>query len=239
MNYSWNWSILFQEPYFGWLLAGLALTLVISLSAIALALIVGCFVGIVGAVPARIARIFAGTYISLFRNIPLLLQLFLWFFVLPELLPADWGRWLKRDLPYPDTITSILALGLFTAARVAVQVRAGIAAVSRGQRMAACASGMTGSQVYRLVILPQVLRVILPPLTSEFLAVFKNSAVALTIGVFELTAQTRQIESYTFQGFEAFTAATFTYLLVALLVTGGMHLLELRVALPGSTGRRS
>ena len=110
----------------------------------------------------------------------------------PELLPSRWGFWLKRDLPFPELWTSILALGLFTSARVAVQVGSGITAVSIGQRMAAVASGMSAAQTYRCVLLPQAFRIVLPPLTSDFLTVFKNSALALTIGVFELTAQSRQ-----------------------------------------------
>ena len=239
MNYSWNWSILIQQPYLGWLVSGLELTLVISISAWALALIAGTMVGVIGSFPHRVPRAMAATYVGLFRNIPLLLQLFLWFFVVPELLPDGWGYWLKRDLPFPEFWTSILALGLFTSARVAVQVGSGITAVSRGQRLAAFASGMSAAQAYRLVLLPQAFRIVLPPLTSDFLTVFKNSALALTIGVFELTAQSRQIESFTFQGFEAFTAATIVYLAIALLVTFFMRALERRVALPDAMGAAS
>ena len=238
MNYSWNWSILIQQPYLGWLVSGLELTLVISISAWALALIAGTMVGVIGSFPHRVPRAMAATYVGLFRNIPLLLQLFLWFFVVPELLPDGWGYWLKRDLPFPEFWTSILALGLFTSARVAVQVGSGITAVSRGQRLAAFASGMSAAQAYRLVLLPQAFRIVLP-LTSDFLTVFKNSALALTIGVFELTAQSRQIESFTFQGFEAFTAATIVYLVIALLVTFFMRTLERRVALPDTMGAAS
>jgi glutamate/aspartate transport system permease protein len=236
MNYSWNWAVLIQQPYLDWLISGLGLTLVISLAAWTMALLVGTLVGVTGTLPHRLPRSFAAIYVGLFRNIPLLLQLFLWFFVVPELLPSEWGHWLKRDLPFPEFWTSILALGLFTSARVAVQVESGIAAVSGGQRMAAFASGMSVGQVYRLVLLPQAFRIVLPPLTSDFLTIFKNSALALTIGVFELTAQSRQIESVTFQGFEAFTAATFVYLVIALLVTFFMRALERRVALPDTMG---
>lgn len=239
MNYSWNWSILIQTPYLGWLASGLELTLVLSISAWILALIAGTLVGVAGTLPHRIPRMLAATYVGMFRNVPLLLQLFLWFFVVPELLPAGWGHWLKRDLPFPELWTSMLALGLFTSARVAVQVGSGITAVSGGQRMAAVASGLSPAQTYRLVLLPQAFRIVLPPLTSDFLTVFKNSALALTIGVFELTAQSRQIESFTFQGFEAFTAATIVYLLIALLVTFFMRALERRVALPDTMGAAS
>ncbi|QET05201.1 amino acid ABC transporter permease [Cupriavidus pauculus] len=232
MNYAWNWSVLVAEPYFEWLLTGLRMTLVISLAAWAIALALGTLLGVVGSLPGRV-RLIMPAYVAAFRNVPLLLQLFLWFFVLPELLPAAAGHWLKRDLPAPELWTAIAALGLFTAARVAVQVRAGIRATPRGQRMAAMASGMTLAQAYRHVVLPQAIRTVLPPLTSEFLTVFKNSALALTIGVYELTAQSRQIESFTFNGFEAFTAATVVYLAMALIVTGGMRALEKRLIVPG------
>ena len=121
----------------------------------------------------------AATYVGLFRNIPLLLQLFLWFFVVPELLPRPMGPLAEARLPFPEFWTSILALGLFTSARVAVQVGSGIAAVSNGQRMAAFASGMSAVQTYRCVLLPQAFRIVLPPLTSDFLTIFKNSALAL------------------------------------------------------------
>jgi len=232
MNYSWNWAVLVQEPYLGWLISGTCLTLAISLAAWMLALVVGTVVGTVASLPNRVLKVVAAIYIALFRNVPLLLQLFLWFFVIPEVLPPAWGHWLKRDLPYPEFWTSIIALGLFTSARVAVQVAAGIATVPAGPRTAAVASGMTTAQIFRLVLLPQAFRIVLPPLTSDFLTVFKNSALALTIGVFELTAQSRQIESYTFQGFEAFTAATIVYLAIALLVTALMRFLERWTALP-------
>jgi glutamate/aspartate transport system permease protein len=233
MNYAWNWSVLVQAPYLEWLASGLQATVLISLAAWVLALLVGVPLGVAGTASAW-GRVAMPAYVSVFRNIPLLLQLFLWFFVLPELLPREMGDWLKRGLPMPEIWTAIAGIGLFTAARVAVQIRAGIRAVAAGQLLAAQAGGMTTRQAYRYVLLPQALRLVLPPMTSEFLTIFKNSALALTIGVFELTAQSRQIESYTFNGFEAFTAATTVYLLIALLVTGGMRRLEKHLSIPGT-----
>ncbi|QTL04026.1 amino acid ABC transporter permease [Aquabacter sp. L1I39] len=235
MTYSWNWGVLVQDPYLQWLGWGLALTLAISLGALAIALSVGTAVGILRSSERAVLRAATGAYISLFRNIPLLLQMFLWFFVVPELLPEGAGRWLKRDLPYPEIVTAIIALGLFTSSRIAVQVSAGIDAVPRGQRMAAKAAGLSQLQAYRLVLLPQALRIIIPPLTSEILTIFKNSSVALTIGVYELTTQTQQIQSITYQGFEAFTAATILYLAIAMTVTVIMRAIERGVALPGTT----
>ena len=233
MNYAWNWSVLVQQPYLGWLLEGLWTTVWISLAAWIIALLAGSLLGVAGSLPGPV-RLLTPVYVAVFRNVPLLLQLFLWFFVVPELLPPVAGNWLKRELPHPEWWTAVVGIGLFTAARVAVQIRAGIRAVAAGQLSAALASGMRLRQAYRFVLLPQALRVVLPPLTSEFLTVFKNSALALTIGVFEMTAQSRQIENYTFNGFEAFTAATAVYLAIALAVTFGMRALERSLAIPGT-----
>lgn len=238
MNYAWNWGLLFEPQYMRWLFAGFSMTVLISLSAWIVALAIGTAVGIAGSLTWSVSRLAASAYINLFRNIPLLLQLFLWFFVVPELLPTAWGTWLKRELPNPEIWTSIIALSLFTAARVAVQVRAGIAAIPAGQTMAALAAGMSTAQSYRHVLLPQALRIVIAPLTSDFLTIFKNSALCLTIGVLELTAQSRQIESYTFHGFEAFTAATVLYVIIAITVTVLMRFVEAATAIPGTAATR-
>ena len=176
---------------------------------------------------------FANVYVTIFRNVPLLVQLFLWFFVFPELLPDDAGMWVKRGLPLPEFWTAVVCLGLYTASRVAEQVRAGINSIGRGQQYAAMAIGLTPAQVYRYVLLPVAFRIIIPPLTSDFLGVFKNSSLALTIGVLELTAMTRQIEEYSYAGFEAFTAATVLYIGVTAIVMVAMRVVEGRVRIPG------
>ena len=129
--------------------------------------------------------------------------------------------------------TAVVCLGLYTASRVAEQVRAGINSISRGQQYAAMAIGLTPVQVYRYVLLPVSFRIIIPPLTSDFLGVFKNSSLALTIGVLELTAMTRQIEEYSYAGFEAFTAATVLYIGVTAIVMWAMRIVETRVRIPG------
>ncbi len=176
---------------------------------------------------------FANVYVTIFRNVPLLVQLFLWYFVFPELLPDDAGMWVKRELPLPEFWTAVICLGLYTASRVAEQVRAGINSISQGQQYAAMAIGLTPVQVYRYMLLPVAYRIIIPPLTSDFLGVFKNSSLALTIGVLELTAMTRQIEEYSYQGFEAFTAATVLYIGVTAIVMVAMRVVEGRVRIPG------
>jgi len=237
MQYRWNWTILFVEPYFGWLLAGVKWTLLVAGAAWFIALAIGCVVGVLGTLPSRICRAIASAYVDVFRNIPLLLQLFLWYFVLPELLPAHFGLWIKRDLSMPEYWFSVVGLGCFTASRIAEQVRAGIESIGAGQRMAAAAMGFTTAQTYRYILLPLAARNVLPPLTSEALNIIKNSSLALTVGVLELTGQSRQIEAATFQGIEALTAATVVYVMLTLCVIVGMRVIERRVAIPGTLGR--
>lgn len=232
--YNWNWPILLEEPYFGWIVSGFGYTCLIAVLAWAIALPLGSAIGIARTVENQFVRSMATAYVDIFRNIPLLVQMFLWYFVLPELLPQDWGRWVKRDMPYPQLTTAIFCLGLYTASRVAEQVRSGLDSIPRGQRYASMAMGLTGFQVYRYVLIPVAYRIIIPPLTSEFLGVFKNSSLALTIGVLELTSQTRQIEEYTFASFEAFTVATALYCMVTLLVILLMRVIEGSTRLPGT-----
>ena len=232
--YNWNWPILLKEPYFGWIVSGFGKTILIAVLAWAIAFPLGSAIGIARTAESRALR-FAGTaYVDLFRNIPLLVQMFLWYFVVPELLTSDWGRWVKRDMPYPQFLTAVICLGLYTASRVGEQVRSGIESIPRGQRNAALAIGLTQFQVYRHVLIPVAYRTIIPPLTSDFLGVFKNSSLALTIGVLELTSQARQIEEYTFAAFEAFTVATVLYCMVTGLVILIMRIVENRTRIPGA-----
>ena len=220
--------------YLGWLASGTMWTLLVSIFAWIIAFSLGSVLGVLRTTPLRIPRALATAYVELFRNVPLLVQMFLWYFVVPELLPADWGHWIKRDMPYPQFLTAVICLGLYTASRVAEQVRSGIEAIPRGQRNAGLAMGLTSLQVYRYVLLPVAYRTIIPPLTSDFLGVFKNSSLALTIGVLELTSQARQIEEYTFAAFEAFTVATVLYCSVTGIVILAMRILERRTRIAGT-----
>ena len=233
MNYNWNWGILITDPYLGWIISGLGWTLAVAILAWIIAFSLGSVIGIMRTVDQPVLCAIGSTYVEIFRNIPLLVQMFLWYFVFPELLPEEAGTWVKRGIPMPEFWTAVICLGTYTASRVAEQVRAGINAISQGQRQAAKAIGLSPAQVYRYVLLPISYRTIIPPMTSEFLGIFKNSSLALTIGVLELTAQTRQIEEYTFQGFEAFTAATVLYILVTFMVMIIMLKVEKKVSIPG------
>jgi glutamate/aspartate transport system permease protein len=233
-SYNWNWPILLKEPYFTWIVTGFGNTILIAVLAWLIAFPLGSAIGIARTTDNRALRLIGTVYVDIFRNIPLLVQMFLWYFVVPELLPADWGRWVKREMPYPQFLTAVACLGLYTASRVAEQVRSGIEAIPRGQRSAGLAMGLTQPQVYRYVLIPVAYRTIIPPLTSDFLGVFKNSSLALTIGVLELTSQARQIEEYTFAAFEAFTVATVLYCLVTGLVIFIMRIVEGRTRIAGT-----
>ena len=243
MNYNWNWHIYWeispdgQGTYFHSLLVGLGWTLATALAAWIIALVLGSALGVMRTTPSKWAVRFGNLYVELFRNVPLLVQMFLWYFVLPEVVPRAIGTWIKQmPPPWGAYVPAVLCLGFFTAARVSEQVRAGIQSLSRGQGMAGTALGLTLPQTYRYVLLPMAMRLVLPPLGSEFLNIIKNSAVALTINVVELTARARAMQEYSFQVFEAFTAATLLYLLVNVGVVLLMRFIERRVAVPGFIG---
>jgi len=238
MNYNWNWRIFWEASpdgvgtYMDTLLSGLVWTLATALIAWVMALILGAIIGTIRTMPNKLAVGLANAYVELFRNIPLLVQMFLWYFVMPELVPASMGNWLK-SLPNAPFVTAVLCLGFFTSSRVAVQVSAGINSLPRGQKLAGTALGLTLPQTYRYVLLPMAFRIIVPPMTSEFLNIIKNSAVALTIGLMELTARARSMQEFSFQVFEAFTAATIIYILVNVVVMFLMRWIEKKVAVPG------
>ena len=245
MNYHWNWGIFLEqvksgdETYLDWLFTGLGWTLAVSLTAWVLALSIGIAVGALRTTPSRLLVALGTAWVELFRNIPLLVQMFLWFFVVPEFLPQEWGLWVKQDMPAKEFVTAALCLGFFTSARVAEQVRAGIGSLPRGQRDAALALGFTLPQTYRHVILPQALRIVIPPLTSEFMNVFKNSSIAFAIGVMELTFQARQMQEDSEQGIETYLAVTLLYFICAFTANRGMAWIEARTRVPGLIARTS
>ncbi|MBL8519445.1 MAG: amino acid ABC transporter permease [Betaproteobacteria bacterium] len=245
-----EWKIFLEQApsggmtYLGWLGSGVMWTLLVSICAWVIAFTLGSVLGVLRTVPNKWASLPATIYVEIFRNIPLLVQMFLWYFVMPEVVPAAMGDWLKQtyptliELPFAqfslwEFTAAVMCLGLYTASRVAEQVRAGIQSLPRGQTNAGLAMGFTLTQVYKHVLLPMAFRLIVPPMTSEFLTIFKNSSTALVIGVMELTAQARQINEYTFKTFEAFSAATLIYIAITLTVIFFMRWLEKKVAVPG------
>jgi len=238
VNYHWNWHIFFEPApsgtgtYLDMLLSGLVLTIETALFAWIIALVFGAVVGVMRTLPSKPASLAGFAYVEFFRNMPLLVQLFIWFFVLPEIVPQAWGLWLKQ-MPNAPFYTAAIGIGLFMSARVAEQTRAGINSLPRGQKLAATALGLTTAQTYRYVLLPMAFRIIMPPLTSEFLSTIKNTSVAITIGLIELTGAARAMQEFSFQVFEAFTGATVLYLLINIVVVIGMRFLERSLAVPG------
>lgn len=175
MSIDWNWGIFLQEApfgnttYLGWLWSGFQVTVALSITAWIIAFLVGSIFGILRTVPNRFLSGLGTLYVELFRNVPLIVQFFTWYLVVPELLPEDLGMWFKAELD-PNIqffLSSMICLGLFTAARVCEQVRAAIQSLPRGQKNAALAMGLTLPQAYRYVLLPNAYRVIVPPMTSE------------------------------------------------------------------------
>jgi glutamate/aspartate transport system permease protein len=243
MNYNWNWLVYFDlvpgtdESVVDWLLTAAGWTVAVSLCAWVIALVLGVIVGTLRTTPHVWVVRLGNAYVELFRNIPLLVWMLIWFIVVPELLPSDLARWVKQDMPAKEFVTATIALGLFTSARIAEQVRAGIQSLSQGQRYAGLALGFSLTQTYRYVLLPMGFRIIIPPLTSEFMNVFKNSSVAFAIGVFELTFVSRQLqEEFSGNGIEIYLAVTALYFVCAFIANRVMAFIEKRVRVPGYIG---
>lgn len=244
MNYNWNWGVLFgptgvgSELYWHWLLKGFGWLLVIGSVAWIIALVVGSILGVMKTLPNKTARTIATMYVGFFRNIPLLVQLFFWFYVAPTLLTESLQTWWFTSLSFNTSavISASVGLGLFTSARIIEQVRTGIESLPRGQTNAGYALGFSTAQVYRHVLLPQAFRVILPPMSSELTNCFKNASVASLVGVAELISQTKTISEYTQNHFETYTFATIIYLIFNMTLIFGMTYLERKVRIKGQIG---
>lgn len=240
MNYTWNWGVLSQatgigdETYLDWILTGLGWLLTIGTIAWIIAMVVGTTLGVMRTLPSPIARKVATAYVTVFRNIPLLIQLFVWYYVVPTLLPESIRLW-WLDLPSNNSalISASIGLGLFTAARICEQVRTGIESLPKGQKNAGYALGFTTPQLYKTVILPQSFRVILPPLSSELTNCFKNASIASLVGVSELISQVKTISEYTQATIEIYAYATVVYIVLNLSLIALMGLLERKLRVPG------
>jgi glutamate/aspartate transport system permease protein len=239
--YNWRWEVFLElapagggATYLDWIVYGLRLTALLSLTSWVIALAVGSVMGVLRTVPSRLLYGIATVYVELFRNVPLLVQLFIWYYVVPELVPRGLGDWYKQLNPLlAQFLAAMLCLAFFTGARITEQVRAGIESLSRGQKAAGLALGFTLPQTYRFVLAPMAFRIIVPPLTSEMVNLVKNSAVASTIGLLELAAMARQLLDYTAQSYESFIAVTVLYVALNVIVIGVMRWVEGRARVPG------
>ncbi len=237
MNYQFNWSVLWSGQSSAWLAQGIVTTIEISALAWLLAGALGILSGALRTVPFAPARLPATFYVEFFRNVPLLVWMFFWYFAVPPFLPIPLREWLFNH--GAEFWAGTLALGVYHGARFSEVIRSGIQSIPKSQLEAAVSTGLTVAQAYRLVIIPIALRLIIPPVTNESLNLLKNSSIALTISVAELTFQTRQIETYTGKAFEALTAGTVIYLLLCLGIVAVMSRLERRFAIPGMIARVS
>jgi His/Glu/Gln/Arg/opine family amino acid ABC transporter permease subunit len=231
MAYHFNWSVLWSGQSGAWLLQGLATTVELSVLAWLVAVILGIISGALRTVSIPPLRWPAASYVEFFRNVPLLVWMFFWYFAVPPLLPEALREWLFDH--GAEFWAGVCALGVYHGARFSEVIRSGIQSIPKTQFEAAVSTGLTMAQAYRLIVIPIALRLIIPPATNESLNLLKNSSVALTIGVAELTFQTRQIETYTAKAFEALTAGTLIYLILCLAIAAIMARVERRFAIPG------
>jgi len=232
MGYQFDWGVIARAPYWQWLLTGFGRTLVLGSISWGIALFLGIIVGASRTLPYKIPRMMGKAYVEFFRNIPLLVQLFFWFYVIPPMI----GQWLNR-LPSLPWIMSIFGLGIYTASRVGEHIRSGFSSIPKGQRQAGLSTGLTEFQLYRYILIPYGLRLMIPPIATEFLTVFKNSTLAMTIGVLELSGQAYKIGTWTYHGFEAISAAVAGYLLIGLTIIAFMGWLEKKLRIPCLVGR--
>jgi His/Glu/Gln/Arg/opine family amino acid ABC transporter permease subunit len=237
MSYQLNWSVLWSGQTGGWLLQGLLTTLQLSIFAWLLAIILGIISGALRTVTIPSLRWLATGYVEFFRNVPLLVWMFFWYFGVPPFVPQGLQDWLYEH--GAEFCAGVFALGIYHGARFSEVIRSGIQSIPKTQFEAALSTGLTVPQAYRLIIVPIALRLIVPPATNETLNLLKNSSVALTIGVAELTFQTRQIETYTAKAFEALVAGTIIYLFLCLSIATIMARVERRIAIPGMIARGS
>ena len=228
---TWDWHVFLNDDgsgrtYLQWMFDAWGWTLAVAGSSWVVAVVVGFFMGTLRTLPnSPLAVRFAGAWVELFRNVPLLVQIFLWYFVVPKVFPVM--------QQVPGFVLVVFALGFFTSARLAEQVRAGIQALPKGQRHAGMAMGFTTAQTYRYVILPMAFRIILPPLTSESMNLLKNSSVALAVSIAELTMFAMQAQEETSRGVEIYLAVTLMYAVSAFAVNRVMAYVERRVRIPG------
>ena len=233
MGSSWDWQIFLQDTgggrtYLQWLMSSWGWTLSVALCALVVALVVGSLMGIFRTVPHRGLVALGNAWTELFRNIPLLVQIFLWYHVIPSIFLVLRG--------VPSFVLVVFALGFFTSARISEQVKAGIQALPKGQRYAGLAVGLTLPQTYRYVLLPMAFRIVIPPLTSEAMNIVKNSSVAFAVSIAELTMFALQAGEETSRNIEIYLAVTALYFISAFSINRIAQFIERRVQVPGMIG---
>ncbi|MGM9425230.1 amino acid ABC transporter permease [Hydrogenophaga sp. MI9] len=210
-------SLLISGPYHDMLVKGLSLSFTLLGITLVLSLPLGLLIALLRLSPLAPLRALAWTYVEAIRNVPLLAHMLFWYFGAPELLPESTREWLYGQ--NFEAIAAVFALTLYTAAYMSEDMRSGIRAVPRVQFEAGRALGLGFLSAMRLVVLPQALRVTVPPLVSQTLNLWKNTSIATVIGTAELMYQAAKVETATFRSFEPFVFATVAYLSLSLLIT--------------------
>lgn len=230
LHYKFDWAIVTSGKYFDWLVSGVYTTIELSVVSIVLAFLLGMVVAVMRMSRGAPIRWAAMAFLEFTRNTPLLVQIFFWYFGSYQVLPTfvnDWlGTWNF------EFAAAVIALTIYTSAFIAEDIRSGVRSIPKEQMEAARSAGFSYLRSMQYIILPQAVRITIPPLINQFLNLTKNSSLAMTIGVAELMYQTRQVESYTFKGYEAFTAATVVYLLISLVITALVNLYNKKVLVP-------
>jgi len=234
LRYHFDWSIVTSGKYFDWLVSGLKVTLELSSVSIVFAFLLGLFIAIMRMSEIKAIRLIATAYLEFFRNTPLLVQIFFWYFGSYKILPSVVNDWLNST--NFEFAAAAIALTIYTSAFIAEDIRSGVLSIPKEQMEAARSAGFSFLRSMQYIILPQAVRITVPPLVNQFLNLAKNSSLAMTIGVAELTYQARQVESYSFKGFEAFTAATLVYLAISVCITSLVHVYDKRVLNPHRAG---
>jgi glutamate/aspartate transport system permease protein len=220
-----------ETTYLQWLLSAWGWTLSVALLALVIALVVGSLMGILRTTPHKGLVFFANAWTELFRNLPLLVQVFIWYHVIPSIFTS------LRSVP--SFVLVVFALGFFTSARISEQIKAGIEALPKGQRYAGLAMGLTLPQTYRYVLLPMAFRIVIPPLTSESMNIIKNSSVAFAVSVAELTMFAMQAQEETSRGIEIYLAVTALYFVSAFVINRLALYIEQSIRVPGTLGSAS
>ena len=228
---TWDWKVFLNDDgsgrtYLQWMFDAWGWTLAVAGASWVVAMVVGLMFGTLRTLPnSPVLTRLANVWVELFRNIPLLVQIFIWYFVIPKIFPP------MKEVP--GFVLVVFALGFFTSARIAEQIRAGVQALPRGQRYAGMAMGFTTAQTYRYVILPMALRIIIPPLTSESMNLLKNSSVAFAVSIAELTMFAMQAQEETSRGIEIYLAVTASYAVSAFAINRIFALIEKKAQIPG------
>ncbi len=230
MNYQFDWAVVISGKYFDWLVSGVVVTIKLSVVSIALSFLLGLVIAVMRMSRFRPVYWFAHGYLEFFRNTPLLVQIFFWYFGSYKVLPDAANQWLNAQ--GFEFAAAVIALTIYTSAFIAEDIRSGVRSIPKEQMEAARSSGFSYVRSMFYIILPQAVRLTIPPLINQFLNLTKNSSLAMTIGVAELMYQARQVESYTFKGFEAFSAATVVYVGLSFIITGLMTLYDRKVLQP-------